>query len=195
MPYDPTLPLPNSPLESQVIRDQLQALFNLINSIVTLTAAQVDGVSTLNPGDPASASITVIGNTLHFTFSLPRGDEGLPGPQGIQGPSFANAVIDAVTTLQPNDAATVLVSFDGANVHFNFGIPRGQTGESGTNGNDGGVGPQGLPGEVTTAQLNSAISGTSANTNSVSTLDSAFADPDMEALRAKMNELILNGRR
>jgi len=29
----------------------------------------------------------------------------------------------------------------------------------------------------------------------VSTLDSAFADPEMEALRQKVNEVILNGRR
>jgi hypothetical protein len=33
------------------------------------------------------------------------------------------------------------------------------------------------------------------NTNGVSTLDNAFADPDMEALRQKVNEMILNGRR
>ena len=70
-----------------------------------------------------------------------------------------------------------------------FSLPAGQ---NGTNGADG---IQGLPGEVTNAALAMSISGTSANTNSVSTLDTAFADPDMEALRAKMNELILNGRR
>ena len=57
---------------------------------------------------------------------------------------------------------------------------------------DGSDGAQGPPGEVSQAQLNSA---TSNNTNGVSTLDSAFADPDMEALRQKVNEMILNGRR
>jgi hypothetical protein len=31
--------------------------------------------------------------------------------------------------------------------------------------------------------------------NGVSTLDTRFADPDMEALRQKVNEMILNGRR
>ena len=56
-------------------------------------------------------------------------------------------------------------------------------------------GSQGPPGEITQAQLNSAISGTSNNTNGVSTLDTGFADPDMEALRQKVNEMILNGRR
>jgi hypothetical protein len=29
----------------------------------------------------------------------------------------------------------------------------------------------------------------------VSTLDTGFADPNMEALRLKVNEMILNGRR
>ena len=60
---------------------------------------------------------------------------------------------------------------------------------------DGSDGAQGPPGEISQAQLNSAISGTSNNTNGVSTLDNAFADPDMEALRQKVNEMILNGRR
>ena len=50
-------------------------------------------------------------------------------------------------------------------------------------------------GEGTTAQLDSAIGGTSSNTNGVNTLDSAFADPDMESLRQKLNEMFLNGRR
>jgi hypothetical protein len=55
--------------------------------------------------------------------------------------------------------------------------------------------PQGPPCEVTNAQLSSAISGTSNNTNAVSTLDTPFADPDSEALRQKMNEFILAARR
>jgi hypothetical protein len=250
MPFDPSLPLPNSPLESQVIRDQLQALFNLINNIVTVTAAQVDSTATLPQGSPANASVNVVGNTLHFTFDIPQGQEGLPGLVGPAGPPFASAVVDGVTTLNPGDSATVSVSFDGSNVRFTFGIPRGNDGsqgQPGNNGSDGGQGPQGAqgppfaqavvdgvttldpgqaatvqtsfdgsnvrftfgiprgndgsngsdgaPGEVSNAQLNSAISGTSNNTNGVSTLDTGFADPDMEALRQKVNEMILNGRR
>ena len=46
------------------------------------------------------------------------------------------------------------------------------------------------PGEVTNQQLNNAIGGTSANSNTVQTLDSSFADPDTETLRQKLNELI-----
>jgi hypothetical protein len=186
MPYDPTLPAPNSPLESQVIRDQLQSLFVLINNIASIAAAQVDSTNTLPPSTPANASVSVVGNTLHFTFEIPQGQEG---PMGQQGPPFSQAVVDSVTTLDPGTPAAVGVSFDGTNVRFTFGIPRGN---DGSNGSDGSQGP---PGEISQAQLDSAISGTSANTNSVGTLDTAFADPDMEAMRQKLNEMILNGRR
>ncbi len=250
MPFDPSLPAPNSPLQSQVIRDQLQALFVLINNIVSVTTAQVDGVNTLPAGTPAQVNVSVSGNTLHFTFELPQGQEG---PMGQQGPPFANAVVDAVNTVNPGDPAAVSVNFDGTNVRFTFDIPRGNDGsqgQPGNNGSDGGQGPQGAqgppfaqaivdsvttldpgnpatvgvsfdgsnvrftfgiprgsdgtngsdgsqgpPGEISQAQLDTAISGTSNNTNSVSTLDNGFADPDMEAMRQKLNEMILNGRR
>ena len=317
MPYDPSLPLPNSPLESQVIRDQLQSLFVLIHNIVTVTAAQVDSTNTLPQGSPANASVNVIGNTLHFSFDIPQGQEGLvgpagppfaqavvdsvttlnpgdsatvgvsfdgsnvrftfgiprgndgnqgpqgstgsdggQGPQGVQGPPFAQALVDSVSTLNPGEPATVQTSFDGSNVRFSFGIPRGSDGMNGSNGNDGsngsdgppgppfaqavvdsvttldpgqpatvqtsfdgsnvrfsfGIprgsdgsngangsdgsnGSDGAPGEVTSAQLSAAISSTSNNTNSVSTLDTGFADPDLEALRQKLNEMIVAARR
>ncbi len=119
---------------------------------------------------------------------LERGGHSATGPQG---PPFANAVVDWVTTLNPGDNATVSVFFDGSNVRFQFGIPRGS---NGTNGNDGAPGAQGPPGEVTSAQLTAAINGTSMNSNGVATLDTVPSDPptfaDYEALRAKVNELI-----
>lgn len=143
MPYDPSLPLPHSPLESQVIRDQLQALFNLISNIASVTAAQVDGVATLYPTDPATVSVSITGGVLHLSFGIPRGSDGPQGPAG------------EVTTTDMNAAIASAIS--------------------------------------------SAIAGTSGNTNGISTLDTAPGDPpslaDYEALRAKVNELILNGRR
>jgi hypothetical protein len=183
MPFDPTLPAPNSPLESQVIRDQLQALFVLINNIASIAAAQVDSTHTLPPSSPANASVTVSGNTLHFTFEIPQGQEG---PMGQQGPPFAQAVVDAVNTVDPGTPAAVGVSFDGTNVRFTFDIPRGS---------DGSDGAQGPPGEVSQAQLDSAVSSTSSNTNGVGTLDTVFGDPASEELRNKVNELILALRR
>lgn len=196
MPFDPSLPAPNSPLESQVVRDQLQALFVLINNIASISAAQVDSVNTVPPGNPAQVGLTVNGSTLHFTFQI---------PEGPQGPPFSAAVVDGVNTLNPGDPATVSAVHDGANVRFTFGIPRGHDGTNGSNGTDGSngmdgaPGQQGPPGEVSQVQLDSAIataiSGTSANTNAIATLDTPFADPDMDTLRQKLNELILNGRR
>jgi hypothetical protein len=253
MPFDPNLPQENTPADAVQMRNQLNGLKAIIDAILTVTAAQVDSTTTLPQGSPANASVNVVGNTLHFSFEIPQGQEGLPGLVGPAGPPFSSAVVDGVTTLNPGDSATVSVSFDGSNVRFTFGIPRGNDGsqgQPGSNGSDGGQGPQGPPfaqavvdgvttldpgqaatvqtsfdgsnvrfqfgiprgndgsngsngsdgaqgppGEITQAQLNSAISGTSNNTNGVSTLDNAFADPDMEALRQKVNEMILNGRR
>ena len=48
---------------------------------------------------------------------------------------------------------------------------------------------------MTNAQLAAAISGTSSNSNAVLTLDTPFADPDAEALRAAYNALVLALRR
>ena len=71
----------------------------------------------------------------------------------------------------------------------------------GPQGNDG---PQGPTGEVSNADLASAIAGatanSSANTNGVPTLDTAFAnDPptlaDIEVMRAAYNTLVLALRR
>lgn len=186
--FDPALPADHSPLDSAEMRSQLTSLKALIDAILTLTAAQVDGVSTLNPGDPATAAVTVDGNTLRFTFGIPSGQTGATGATGAdggpgpQGPPFASAVIDGVNTLNPGDPATVTVSFDGTNVHFTFGIPRGAEGA------------QGPPGEVTTAQLSSAIATTAQNPSSVSPLsqsaDSTYNPTQMQQVMDKLDELL-----
>jgi hypothetical protein len=253
MSYDPQWPQNGQNIDADRFRAQFSGVIDLINAASGITAVVVDEVATLPAGEAATASLNLIGSTLHFTFDLPRGQEGLAGvagQDGIQGPPFAQAVVDSVTTLNPWESASVGVSFDGSNVRFNFAIPRGNDGSQGPqggSGSDGGQGPQGIqgppfaqavvdgvstldpgqpawvqtsfdgsnvrftfgiprgndgtsgsdgaPGEVSQAQLDSAISGTSNNTNSISTLDSGFADADLEALRQKLNEMILNGRR
>jgi hypothetical protein len=159
----------------------------------------VDGVNMLNPTDPASVQTNFDGNAVRMVFNLPRGftgndgGTGAQGGPGPQGPPFANAIVDSVTTLNPGDNATVQTSFDGSNVRFQFGIPRG------FNGNDGGSGPQGSPGEVSNVQLNSAINGTSNNTNAVSLVGMTVSDPptvgEVQAIASKLDELILALRR
>ena len=123
----------------------------------------------------------------------PQGAQGNPGNDGAQGPPFAQAVVDGVTTLDPGSAAMVTVSFDGTNVRFTFGVPRGSDGGTGS------TGPQGPSGEVTLQQLNDALLTCSANTNGVATLELTVSDPptqmEVQALVNKVNEMLLAQRR
>lgn len=198
MSFDPNLPAPNSPRSSAEMRSQLTALKALIDLALAggVTGAVVDSVTTLDPGNPATVTVSLAGGVLHFALALPRGQPGMngsdggPGPAGPQGPPFAQAIIDAVTTVDPGQSAAVSVTFDGINLHFSFSIPRGA---------DGPPGEPGAAGEVTTVQMNdaiaSAIGGTSGNSNAVSTLDTPFADPDAESMRLRFNELLIALRR
>ena len=91
----------------------------------------------------------------------PQGPAGSEGPQGPQGPQ---------------------------------GDPGGPPGPEGPMGPQGPTGPQGPPGEVTQTDLNNAQLNTlgqcSNNSNGVATLDTPMADPDVELLRQKLDELI-----
>lgn len=98
-------------------------------------------------------------------------------------PAITSAQVDAVNTLPPGDAASAGISISGSTLHLSFGIPAGQSGP---------------PGEVTTPQMDAAISsalataiqGTAQNPTSVQPINGAFADPDVNAVREKLNELI-----
>ncbi|MEQ1862969.1 MAG: hypothetical protein ABMA13_23860, partial [Chthoniobacteraceae bacterium] len=86
-----------------------------------------------------------------------------------QGAPFAGAIVDGVTTLDPGQPATVSVNFDGTNVRFVFGLPRGSDGA------------QGPPGEVSAAQLAAAIADTARNPNTVGAFPGTFSDPPTKA--------------
>ncbi len=114
--------------------------------------------------------------------AVPAGPPGPQGVPGIQGPPFAQAIVDAVNTLKPGESATVTVSFDGTNVHFTYGIPRGAEGV------------QGPPGEVTAAQLTAAIATTAQNPAAVSPLnqvaDAAYNQGQLQQVMDKLDELL-----
>ncbi|HEY6167410.1 MAG TPA: hypothetical protein VI454_05180 [Verrucomicrobiae bacterium] len=160
MAFDPNYPPHGALLESAPLRDNFNALNNRINAIPAgpqgPQGPQGDKGDKGDPGDPG-------GPPGPQGPQGPQGDQGPQGPQGdpgSQGPPFANAVVDGVTTLDPGNNADVTVSFDGSNVHFNFSIPRGDTGAQGQNG------------EVSQAALDAAIAGTARNPNGqVSNLD------------------------
>ncbi|HBJ86383.1 MAG TPA: hypothetical protein DDZ88_21510 [Verrucomicrobiales bacterium] len=74
--FDPTLPQAGTEIDAVQMRGQLNGLKDLIDAIQTITAAQIDAVNTLPPGDPAVVTLSVTGNTLHFSFDLPQGEAG-----------------------------------------------------------------------------------------------------------------------
>lgn len=85
MPFDPAIPQENTPIDAAPIREQFTSLKALIDAIEPVSAAQVDGVSTLPPGAAAAAGVSLSTGVLHFTFAIPEGNTGAPGPQGNEG--------------------------------------------------------------------------------------------------------------
>ena len=102
--FDPNYPPTGADIESAPLRNQFNSLKGLIDAIMQITSAQVDATNTLPPGNPASVSVTVTGNTLHFTFSIPQGEIGPQGPEGQTGPpgevTFATMSSAIETALQ-----------------------------------------------------------------------------------------------
>lgn len=126
--FNPALPADGSLVVAGELRDQFNGLATLIAAITSVNAAVVDEVTTLPPGDPAAAGVSVSGSTLHFTFDIPRGAEG------PEGPAFGSAVVDATTTLQAGESAQASAVLVGDTLHFTFGIPQGYDGSEGAPG-------------------------------------------------------------
>jgi hypothetical protein len=195
--FDPNIPATNAEATSAMFRGQFQGLKALIDAVSGVTGAVVDSVTTLPSGSQATVNVSVAGTVLHLSFGIPAGTQGQAGQNGqggAQGPPFANAVVDAVNTLNPGEPATVEVSFDGTNVHFTIGIPQGAMGATGD---------QGPGGEISQVDLSNAITDvlvqTSGNSNGVSTLGLAVSDPpsqgELQAVADKLDELITALRR
>ncbi len=167
MPFDPTYPPANAEILSAPLRDQFNSLKDLIDTVPTLNAAQVDGVTPLPPGSMHAASVSVSGNTLHFTFDLPV--------------SISSVVVDSVSSVGPSDPASVSTTLIGEVLHLSFSIPRGFDGAAGA------------PGEVSNATLAAEIAGTARNPSGVAPLNMTVSDPptaaEVQAIANKVDEL------
>ena len=145
------------------------------------------------------AQLNALNDKIDAVPAGPPGAAGSDGAPGAQGPPFASAAVDGVTTFPPGTPASVTTFFDGSNVRFTFGIPKGYDGINGSNGNDGPQGVPGVPGEVTHAELAADLAGTSNNSNGVVLLGMAIGDPptasELQAVMDKLNELITALRR
>jgi len=106
MPFDPTFPLDNSTAVAAQMRAQLNALKALIDATASVTSAQIDSVTTLPPGAPATVGLTLVGQTLHLTFGLPQGASGAPGAEGPPG-EITQAQLDAAMVGSSANSNTV----------------------------------------------------------------------------------------
>ncbi|MBI3880473.1 MAG: hypothetical protein HY301_10475 [Verrucomicrobia bacterium] len=113
MPLDRNWPQFGDLLTSVRLRDQWNSLDDKIAAVpagppgppgAPFADAVVDAVNTLNPGDPATVSVTFDGTTVHFTFNLPRGGDGPPGASGGPGDQGPPGPPGEVTNQQLTDA-------------------------------------------------------------------------------------------
>ena len=111
--FDPALPEDGALIIAEVLRNQFNGLKALVDAITSVNSAQVDATDTLPPGTLATATVSVVGNTLHFTFGIPegmQGEQGIQGPEGQQGPpgevSYAalSTAIDTALQLTSNNS-------------------------------------------------------------------------------------------
>jgi hypothetical protein len=183
--YDPNFPAQNGELTSAMFRSQFQGLKTLIDASASgISAAVVDSVTTVAPGEPAQVTVSLSGTELHLSFSIPAGmsgQEGSPGPMGPPGSEGPAGAQGPPGSTGPE------------------GPPGPSGGPPGPEGPAGATGPQGPPGEVTLSDLANALSATSSNSNPVSTLGLTVSDPpsqsDLQQVADKLDELILTLRR
>lgn len=107
----------------------------------TLSAGDVE---TLDPGQPATASVTGEGPAYQINLGIPRGQtgaQGAPGQDGQDGQDGQTPTIavGTVTTLAPGQEATAEITGQTPNLTLNLGIPEGQPGQDGVQLNDSAV--------------------------------------------------------
>lgn len=100
----------------------------------TLSAGNVE---TLEPGQPATASVTGEGPEYQINLGIPRGQTGAQGAPGQDGQDGQNGVtptiaVGTVTTLDPGQDATAEITGETPNLVLSLGIPQGQPGKDGT---------------------------------------------------------------
>ena len=131
-------------------------------------------VSNISDDGSGRAVIQMSDGGTYGPFTVAAGPKGMQGNQGDQGPQGNNG----------NDGAQG---------------PQGPQGYNGSDGAPGPQGPQGNPGEVSNADLTTALGGTSSNTNSIATLGLTVSDPptqsELQAVVNKLDELIAALRR
>ncbi len=115
--------------------------------------------TTLEAGSNATVENVGTENAARFNFGIPRGANGADGKDGKDGADGAAATIEVgtVTTLPEGSNATVTNAGTTSAAKFNFGIPRGATGQTGETGQPGPAGADGYSPQVTLTQTTSTV--------------------------------------
>lgn len=106
---------------------------------------RVGSTSTGNAGTNANVTMTDSNNVYTLNFVIPRGDKGeagAKGDKGIDGAKGADGItptlkVGTVTTLAAGSNATVTMSKNNNEYTLNFGIPKGNKGDTGASGSSG----------------------------------------------------------
>ena len=133
------------------------------------------GIAEVFDNGDGRAMVRMSDGATYGPFMVANGPSGAPGSNGNDG--------RGIFEIRNNGDGTVTVVYTDGNTAGPFPLPAGPQG------------PQGVPGEVSAADLSFAFGNTSANSNSVQSLDTPYADPEKEAMRQKINELISALRR
>lgn len=106
-------------------------------------AIGVGDTTTLEPGNNATVTETVVGGVHQFSFGIPKGEKGADGAKGDTGPSgpYTDIEMGTVTTGEPGtDAEATFDTTTPGVALLDLKIPRGNPGK------DGATGPAGAPG-------------------------------------------------
>ena len=103
---------------------------------------RVGSTSTGNAGTNANVTMTDSNNVYTLNFVIPRGDKGEAGTKGADGAKGADGItptlkVGTVTTLAAGSNATVTMSENNNEYTLNFGIPKGNKGDTGASGSGG----------------------------------------------------------
>ena len=109
---------------------------------------KVGSTSTGNAGTNASVTMTDSNNVYTLNFVIPKGDKGdtgAKGDTGVKGQDGAKGAdgitptlkVGTVTTLAAGSNATVTMSENNNEYTLNFGIPKGNKGDTGASGSGG----------------------------------------------------------
>ena len=157
-----------------------------ITTVTSGQSTQQDG-STVTPVTVNKTD----GTQQTFNVSAKNGIDGQNGTDGNDGVT-PNLQVGTVTTLEPNEQATVTRTGTDEEPLFNFGIPKGQQGEQGIQGipgQDGQPGADGQPGRDGADGKDATINGQ--NTVEITTDNNITLDQQESVLKLGLNSQLI----